>query len=135
MGRPKEELDLSDGWQNTILELYRNGASDVEVKSFIYTERGSFSNDLWDRWLEEESQFSETIKMGRLLSESWWSKEGRSNLRTKDFNYVGWYMNMKNRFGWKDRQEIKHEGTVSGFLSFDPLDDKSDNSPSENIST
>ena len=108
VGRPKSALDLWDGWSSDILELYRVGASDVEIKALIWEKRGSFSNDLWIRWLEEEPMFSETIKTGKMLSEAEWVKNGRTNLRNKDFNYVGWYMNMKNRFNWSDssRQEI-----------------------------
>lgn len=111
-GRPKDNLSsLPEGWYNEVIDLYKAGASDVEVKALIYTWRGSFSNDLWDRWLKEEPQFSETIKVGKLLSEAWWSKSGRMNLENKDFSFTGWYMNMKNRFGWRDRQEVdnKHE--------------------------
>lgn len=108
-GRPKDELNsLPDGWYNEVLALYKEGASDVEIKALIYTWRGSFSNDLWERWLKDESEFSETIKTGKLLSESWWHKEGRTSLKNKDFNYTGWYMNMKNRFAWKDAQTIDH---------------------------
>lgn len=115
-GRPKEDLsELPNGWYNDILEVYRNGGSDVEVKALIYEWRGRFSNSLWDRWINEEPEFSKTIKMGRMLSEAWWTKNGRTNLQNKEFNYTGWYMNMKNRFGWSDKQETKNEVTVKEF--------------------
>ena len=102
-GRPKSKLNLTEQQINDIYELYTEGASDVEVKAFIHLVRGSFSNDLWDRWLNEEDIFSETIKRGRLLSEAYWEKLGRKNLMNQKFNYTGWYMNMKNRFKWTDR--------------------------------
>jgi len=97
MSRPKELINLPEGWYNKVLELYTEGASDVEVKAWIYGVRGSFSNDLWERWLREEEEFSETIKAGKMLSEAWWSKQGRTNLKSKDFNFVGWYMNVNSR--------------------------------------
>ena len=105
-GRPKEIFDLPENWYNEVLNLYKEGASDVEIKALIYQWRGSFSNDLWDRWVKEEEQFSETIKMGKLISEAWWTKSGRKNLENKDFSYTGWYMNMKNRFNWTDKQSV-----------------------------
>ena len=107
VGRPLETIkDLPEGWYNDILSLYKDGASDVEIKALIYDWRGSFSNDLWDRWLKDEPQFSETIKAGKMLAEAWWNKNGRINLNSKEFNYTGWYMQMKNRYGWKDTQQI-----------------------------
>ena len=108
-GRPKKSIDLlPQDWQEAILELYNQGGSDKEVKALIYSWMGSFSNDLWDRWVKEEERFSETIKKGKILSEAWWVKQGRSNLLQKDFNATLWYMNMKNRFGWADSQKIDH---------------------------
>lgn len=115
-GRPKEEFHLPDGWQVEVLNWYKEGASDVEIKALIYRQRGSFSNDLWNRWLNDEPEFSETIKVGRMLSEAWWHKTGRISLNDKEFSYTGWYMNMKNRFGWKDKQEVEQNTTINGEI-------------------
>jgi len=137
-GRPLAEFDLPGGWQDVVLSFYEQGASDVEVKAYIYSVRRSFSNDLWNRWMSEEPQFSETIKVGKMLSEAWWSKEGRTNLKVKDFNYTGWYMNMKNRFGWKDKQEVEQSGGLT--IRFEdpgtyvyPAQDQSDNGIPESL--
>ncbi len=115
-GRPKETIEsLWEGWYNDVLDLYKTGGSDVEVKALIWEKRGSFSNDLWDRWMKEEPEFSETIKIGKMLCEAWWVKNGRTNLRDNDFSYTGWYMQMKNRFGWRDKSE--QDVNMSGQLN------------------
>ncbi len=114
VGRPLEPFKLWDGWNDEILNLYKTGASDIEIKSLIYFHRGSFSNDLWDRWIADSEEFSETIKIGKMISEAWWNVQGRTNLKVKEFNYVGWYMNMKNRFGWKDKTETALTGADGG---------------------
>ena len=114
-GRPKEGLEtLPDGWRDKILNLYSEGASDVEIKELIWGWRRRFSNDLWDRWMEEEPIFSETIKRGRKKSQVWWERNGRENLENKNFSYTGWFMQVKNRFprDWRDKKEVEHSGAI-----------------------
>ena len=107
-GRPKKTVaaTLKKGWQDDIINLYKIGASNIEIKAYIWETTGSFSCDLWERWNKEEKEFSEIVKAGKMISNAWWEKNGRENIQNKGFNYTGWYMNMKNRFGWKDRQDI-----------------------------
>lgn len=99
---------MPKGWQVHVLELYAEGASDVEVRAAIYKLRGSFSQTLWDRWMSEEEEFHEVIKKGRELAQAWWENNGRINLYNRDFNSTLWYMNMKNRYGWADSQKVDH---------------------------
>ena len=66
--------------------------------------------------MEEEEEFSGTVKRGRQLSASWWEKIGRKNLENKDFSFTGWYMNMKNRFKWKDRHDVTSDEQKIGTI-------------------
>lgn len=123
-GRPKSKLDLPKGWQDEVLELYSVGGADIEVKAMIYRWRKTFSHELFQRWIDEEPEFFETIKMGRMMSEAWWNENGRTNLKDKSFNYVGWYMQMKNRFGWADKQDINNNNTNVELKKEDLTDDE-----------
>lgn len=109
IGRPKEPFIPWEGWKEDILSLYSEGASDVEIRGLIAEKmegRDKCSWNLWDRWLDEESDFCETIKKGRGLCEIWWQKKGRTSLHDHTFSSTLWYMNMKNRFGWQDKHEV-----------------------------
>ena len=107
LGRPKKTLDdLPEGWEAEALELYKAGASDTEIKATVL----DISDDLWYRLIKEEPTFSGAIKRGRGLAQSWWEKNGRSNLENQKFNPTLWYMNMRNRYKWADR----HDHTTDG---------------------
>ena len=98
--------DLKRGWQAVAMELYIEGASDAEVMAAI-----GLSKTVFDRMLKDDSDvaFNQIIVNGRTLSLAWWHKAGRINLENKAFNYSGWLANMKGRFGWADKTEIKQD--------------------------
>ena len=103
VGRPsKYKLEVC----TQVIALMSEGASLVEVAAEI----GVCRETIWD-WTNQDSdrfieEFSYTIKKGTQLSAAWWERTGRKSLWDKEFSYTGWYMNMKNRFGWRDKQEI-----------------------------
>jgi hypothetical protein len=103
-GRPKTELqELRTGWQDKIIEMSKVGASATEIRA----ETG-IGRELWERLEEEEPEFRAVASLGRELSEAWWMNEARKNLYNGKFQTVLWYMNMKNRFGWKDKAEVDY---------------------------
>lgn len=114
-GRPKLQLeDLPDNWKENMFELAKEGASDVELR---VTALGGLCHETWTRLIQEEEEFSETVKKCGEECKVWWEKNGRVNLKSKDFNPTLWYMNMKNRFGWADKKEVKneHSGEIKGI--------------------
>jgi len=109
MGRPRIEVsDLPEDWKEIILDLSSQGASIVELAVAIDVGRNTFYE-----LSERDQDFSNTVKRCKELCEVWWVRNGRTNLGNKEFSYTGWYMNMKNRFNWADKQETKVSGELT----------------------
>jgi len=83
------------------IRLMREGASITEIAYEL-----NVAKDTIYEWKKVHPEFSDAIKKGVDFSEGWWMKEGRINIQNKEFNSTLFYMNMKNRFGWADKQEI-----------------------------
>lgn len=103
-GPPKTTLeDLREDWREVILSHMKEGASIVEVRAEL-----GISSTLWERLVDEEPEFATIVQQGKELCEAWWMTQARSNLYNGKFQTVLWYMNMKNRFGWKDKAEVDY---------------------------
>lgn len=110
VGRPKVQLtDLPECWQEKLIELGREGASDVEMRVEL-----NISQPLWERLIKEEPQFCVTVKRARELCEAWWTKHGRHMAAgVADGNSAVYIFNMKNRFKWRDKpEEEQHTITI-----------------------
>ena len=95
VGRPPKELtDLPKAWKSLILNTMKKGASKEEVKGLLL-----ISNDLYTRFMKEETEFSETILLGEMLSRKWWDETGRKSLRSRVFRDRLYALCMQNRFG------------------------------------
>lgn len=112
VGRPKKTVKdtLPTDWKSQLLLLMEAGGSLAEVKGTF-----NISDDLHYRWMEEEPEYSGAIKEGSRKCQLWWQAKGRTNLENKDFSSTLWYMNMKNRFGWRDKQDITSGGDKVSF--------------------
>lgn len=75
-------------------------------------------------WSRKHEAFGDAKKRGEELSRLWWEKIGIEGLWTeswtgqgsKALNATVWIFNMKNRFGWRDKQkeeEIEDEARES----------------------
>ena len=84
-----------------ILNLYNEGADDVEVAAFLNLPKKRF-----DELYEENSAFAKVVDIGRTKSAAWWHHVARRNLLTKGFQGSTWAMTMKNKFGWRDRVDV-----------------------------
>ena len=69
-----------------------------------------------------KEDFSNAVKLGEELSEAWWMGKGRSKLESREFNATLWYMNMKNRHGWRDKHEHSGDEKAPIRIATTPFD-------------
>src|SRR3990167_9874656 len=77
------------------------------------------SRDRISDWANKIREFSDAKKMACDESLLFWEKIAMAGMtgKIKGFNQVVWIFSMKNRFGWKNQEDI----TVKAELSHDKL--------------
>ena len=119
---------FQEDWKALVLEEYREGNSDAAVQTLLAELRldaGTCSANLFNRWLEDEPEFSEVILHGRQLAEAWWTNLGKEVAagRAKTTPAV-WIFTMKNRFNWADKKELS--GSNGGAIKIEIFQDEAD---------
>lgn len=73
-------------------------------------------------WMKKHQNFSVSKKIGEALSHRWWMQVGMTGMlgKIKNFNPAIWIFTMKNRFKWKDKEEITIDGNIDSDIKLYP---------------
>jgi hypothetical protein len=90
-----------------ILPYFEQGMDVPEVAKELGISKRSFY-----RYIEQHEEFKEAYEEGKALSEAWWLKQGREAVSNPEhkINATIWIFAMKNKFGWRDKQDHEHSG-------------------------
>lgn len=106
-GRPKAYTEVEVMQQK--IDKYFN---DCDRKNEPYTVTGlclalDICRDTLSEYMKKD-EFSDTIKKAKLKVENYLEKR-----LINDNSTTGIIFNLKNNFGWKDKQEVEHSGEVN----------------------
>lgn len=93
--------DFGEGWEQRLYKLGSRGGTMQEMAALLKISQWQFKH-----LVGRDEYFEAVVITAEELAEAWWLKNGRTNLTNKQFHPSLYYMNMKNRYGWKDRQDI-----------------------------
>ena len=114
-GQPTDPLKTS-GWIDQMLDMYKDGYSDVEVIKELNMPKWRFEE------LMTIPEFREVVETGRLYSEAYWTKMGRVGAAAKGtVDAAIWKHNMDNRFGWADKSDTRAATVTVDNLSVDQM--------------
>jgi len=104
-GRPsKYKPEFCD----TVLAMLKEGMCKYEIALELDIDVHTLDN-----WANAHEEFLTALKKGDGFAQGWWRRHGRLNIHNKDFNSGLWFMNMKNRWGWSDKQSVEQNTNIS----------------------
>ena len=116
-GSPKEPSRYKPEYDQLAYEHMATGKSET----VLAIELGVTMDELI-AWKRKHPSFGESLKKGIAASQAWWEELARNNIISPTpgrFNVALWIFNMKNRFGWTDRQDINQTNTNESILKID----------------
>lgn len=92
--------------------LIRHMESGLSFDSFAAVIK--VNRDSLYEWVKVHPEFSDAQKEAYSQNLLFWEKIGISGMvgRIPDFNATVWIFNMKNRHGWRDKQDVDHTGVI-----------------------
>lgn len=103
-GRPRTTTDdLPENWRELMIECGRGGGSIVEMRALL-----GIAQTAWQTLLKDSAEFRFAERHARTLCEVWWERRGREMATGSEGNATVWIFNMKNRFNWRDKQDVDH---------------------------
>lgn len=105
MSRKIEFKSLPENWSETVIGIMEEGGHLTAVLKAI-----GISRSIHSKFYEENEEYRETIDKGKLLSEAWWTEQGRANVANKNFNNTLFIFMMKSVFRWKDTYPVTTQG-------------------------
>ncbi len=116
VGRPRTTIkDLPKDWKQIMEDCGRDGGSMAEARALL-----DIGDTAWYTLLEDSPEFRQAENQRGRLCALWWERCGRRMAAGADGNATVWIFNMKNRFGWRDKQEIDNTSS-DGSMSPQPI--------------
>ncbi len=112
-GRP---TDYKDNYPEMLIEHLKRGYSFESFGGIVGASKETLYN-----WTERHKEFVDAKKVGTSYARHEWEKKGIDGLYnetikddqgmtvTRSINPTLWIFNMKNRFGWRDKQEDEND--------------------------
>jgi len=79
-------------------------------------------------WAKAHEEFADAKRKGSAKSQAFWEKMGvaGSSGQLPNFKTGAWVFNMKNRFSWRDKQEVAVTGDLTPWSSIEADDEDED---------
>lgn len=124
MAKDKFELKELRGRPPKFKEEYVNGVIEHMERGYTFETYAAIidvNRDTLYQWIKDYPIFSDAVKRGKEKGQFKWEQIGMEHITHTDskfestpkLNSAVYIFNMKNRFGWIDRHEVKNEVKIN----------------------